>query len=114
MARIKDRYGWIAKGRQASMEVRLKQAYAKATELVPIIAEIQAAGVTTPYGIAKALNARGIPTVNGKAKWRELGVRRVLARLKLQDPARIDLVRTAYVKLLPADPEARRHKKSRS
>jgi integrase len=85
MTRIKDRYGWIAKGRLASMEVRQRHADANATELAPIIAEIRAAGVTTPYGIAKALNALGVPTVKGKSKWRVLGVRRVLARLKTQD-----------------------------
>jgi hypothetical protein len=81
MACVKDRYGWIAKGRLAAMEARQRQANAKATELEPVIAEIRAAGVTTPYGIAKALNARGVPTVKGKAQWRELGVKRVLARL---------------------------------
>jgi hypothetical protein len=87
MTRIKDRYGWVAKGRLAAMEVRRKHANAKATELEPIIAEIRAAGVTTPTGIAKALNARGIPTVRGKAEWRRLGVLRVLARLKAQGSA---------------------------
>jgi hypothetical protein len=65
----------------AAMEVRRKHADAKATELEPIIAEIRAAGTTT---LRKALNARGIPTVRGKVKWRRLGVKRVLARLKAQ------------------------------
>jgi hypothetical protein len=84
MAHIRDRYGWIAKGRLGAMEVRRKHADATATELEPIIAEIRAARVTTLDGIARALNARGIPTVRGKAKWRRLGVKRVLARLKAQ------------------------------
>jgi hypothetical protein len=87
MTRIKDRYGQMAKGRLAAMEVRRKRADAKATELEPIIAEIRATGVTTPDGIAKALNARGIRTVRGKVKWRRLGVLRVLARLKAQGSA---------------------------
>jgi hypothetical protein len=87
MTGIKDRYGWMAKGRLAAMEVRRKHADAKATELEPIIAEIRAAGITTPDGIAKALNARGVPTVRGKVKWRRLGVLRVLARLKAQGSA---------------------------
>jgi hypothetical protein len=82
MTHIKDRYGWIAKGRLAALEVRQRQANAKATELESIIQEIRAAGVTTPYAIAKALNARGVPTVRGKAQWRILGVKRLLARLK--------------------------------
>ena len=87
MTHIKDRYGQIAKGRLAAMEVRRKRADAKATELEPIIAEIRAAGITTPYGIAKALNDRGVPTVLGKVKWRRWGVLRVLARLKAQGSA---------------------------
>jgi hypothetical protein len=82
MTRIKDRYGQMAKGRAAALEVRRKRAYAKATELAPIIAEVQAAGVTTLTGIAKALNARGVPTVTGKGKWQHAGVRRVLAQLE--------------------------------
>jgi hypothetical protein len=90
MSPIRDRYGWIAKGRLASMEVRQKEADAKATELEPIISEIRAAGITTPYRIAKELNARGVPTVKGKALWREKGVKRVLARLKSQTPGRAE------------------------
>jgi hypothetical protein len=88
MAHIRDRYGWIAKGRLGAMEVRRKHADATATELEPIIAEIRAAVVTTLDDIARALNARGIPTVRGKAKWRRLGVKRVLARLKAQGARR--------------------------
>jgi hypothetical protein len=41
-----------------------------ATELAPIIAELRAAGVTSLYGIAKALNARGVPTATGKGNGR--------------------------------------------
>ena len=82
MSPVKDRYGQIAKGRAAALEVRLKRAYARAIELAPIIAELRAAGVTMPHALAKALNARGVPTVTGKGKWRHLGVSRVLARLE--------------------------------
>jgi hypothetical protein len=85
VTRIKDRYGQMAKGRAAALEVRRNRACAKATELSPIIADIQAAGVTTPHAIAKALNARGVPTVTGKGKWEHKGVRRVLAQLKPQN-----------------------------
>ena len=84
MTRLKDRYGWMAKGRAAALELRRNRAYAKATELAPIIAEIQAAGLTTPHAIAKALNARDIPTVTRKGKWEHKGVRRVLAWLGAQ------------------------------
>jgi hypothetical protein len=42
MTRIKDRYGQMAKGRMASLELRQKRARARATELAPVIAELQA------------------------------------------------------------------------
>src|SRR5436305_801342 len=87
MTRVKDRYGQMAKGRMASLELRQKRAHARATAVAPAIAELQAAGVTSLSGIAKALNARGIPTVTGKSQWRYYSVRRVLAQLKPQAPA---------------------------
>jgi hypothetical protein len=83
MTRIKDRYGQMAKGRMAAMEVRRKRAYARAIARAPIIAELRAAGVTSPHGIAKALNAGGVPTATGKGKWHYDGARRILARLKV-------------------------------
>ena len=58
------------------------RANARAAELAPIIAELRAAGVTSVYGIAKALNARGVPTATGKRQREAVQVRRVLARLK--------------------------------
>jgi hypothetical protein len=61
---------------------RKDRAERHAAELAPIIAELRAAGVTSLYSIAKALNARGVPTATGKGKWQDIGVRRVLARLK--------------------------------
>jgi len=56
--------------RDAKSGVRLgsrqDRAAQHATELAPIIAELRAAGVTSLYSIAKALNARGVPTATGK------------------------------------------------
>jgi hypothetical protein len=49
--------------------------------LAPIIAKIQASGVTTLHGIALALNTRGVRIATGKGKWEAVQVRRVLARL---------------------------------
>jgi hypothetical protein len=37
--------------------------------------------VTSAYGIAKALNERGIPTATGRAQWRANTVHRLLARI---------------------------------
>jgi hypothetical protein len=71
-----------AKGRAAASEARKKQADARAAKLIPIIVKLWAAGITSPYGIAKALNAYGVPTPAGKKKWQEIQARRVLARLK--------------------------------
>ena len=61
--------------------VKARMAALKA-ELAPIIAEIRAAGVTSLYGIAKALNDRGVPTATGRGTWAIPQVRRVLARLR--------------------------------
>ena len=41
------------------------KAMARATDLLPVIAEVRAAGVATLSGIAKALTARGVPTPSG-------------------------------------------------
>jgi hypothetical protein len=53
----------------------------KATDLAPIITEIQAAGATL-RAIAAALNERGIPTPNGQNEWRTVQVSRLPARLR--------------------------------
>ena len=58
---------------------RTARAYARAAEVAPIVAELQAAGVSSLNGIARALNERGIRTATGKGKWEAVQVRRVLA-----------------------------------
>jgi hypothetical protein len=50
------------------------------TDLVPIVKELHAAGVTTQRGITAALDERGIPTAAG-GRWHHTQVRRLLARL---------------------------------
>jgi DNA invertase Pin-like site-specific DNA recombinase len=54
---------------QARMAAAAKSATARATDLLPVIAEIRAAGVATLSGIAKALTARGAPTPSGRGAW---------------------------------------------
>lgn len=66
-----------AAGRASQAE----QSQVRAKDLAPIIAELRAAGVTSLGGIAKALTERSIPTARGGAKWVEVQVSRVLARL---------------------------------
>ncbi len=54
---------------------------ARTVELAPVIAEIQAAGITSARGIATALNERGIETARGASEWKATQVQRVVARL---------------------------------
>jgi hypothetical protein len=42
---------------------------AKATDYVPVIGELQAAGTTSLRGIAAELNNRSIPTATGTGTW---------------------------------------------
>jgi hypothetical protein len=49
--------------------------------LAPIIGEIQATGITTPYSIASALTRRGVPTARGYRVWSDCPVRNLLKRL---------------------------------
>jgi hypothetical protein len=53
----------------------------RAADLAPIVAEIQANGVTSRRGIAAEMNRRGIPTASGRGKWHADTVRQLLARL---------------------------------
>jgi Recombinase len=62
-------------------EARQARADERAADLAPIIAELQAADVTSLRAIAKALNERGIPTVAGSGRWYHAQVGRLLARL---------------------------------
>jgi DNA invertase Pin-like site-specific DNA recombinase len=66
----------IAKGREAIAE----RADKRATQIMPAITELQAAGVTSLTGIAAGLNDQGIPTPRG-GKWQAVQVQRVLSRL---------------------------------
>ena len=50
-----------------------------AANVVPIIREIQTSGIKSHLGIAKALNARGIPTARG-GQWYDSTVKNALAR----------------------------------
>ncbi len=53
-----------------------------ALRLRPVIEEIQAAGETGVYSIARALNALGIPGINGGI-WRRVQVHRLLERISM-------------------------------
>ena len=70
-----------AKARKLATEALQTRAAAKAADLAPIIAELQAAGVTSRSGIAAALTEQAIPTPRGGGQWTATQVSRVLARL---------------------------------
>lgn len=87
LARSKKRLGGD-RGVKPSAKVRAKataalraRADARAADLAPTIAELQASGVTSRRAIAKALNARGIPTARDVGEWTTTQVSRVIDRL---------------------------------
>ena len=68
-----------AKGSAIGVAANKGKADRFAANVVPIIREIEASGVTSNLGIAKALNARGIPTARG-GQWYDSTVKNVLNR----------------------------------
>ena len=68
------------KARQAGWAAVSRRADDRAADLVPVLDELRAVGITSLAGIARALSARGIPTARGKAQWTAVQVRRVLER----------------------------------
>lgn len=62
-----------------SRAVRSAKAAQKAENVAPIIASIQAAGISSLRGVAEALTARGIAAPSG-GRWYAASVQRVLAR----------------------------------
>ncbi|MFZ2105277.1 MAG: recombinase family protein [Roseiarcus sp.] len=68
-----------ADARAAGRAARSAQAIARASDVLPIVADVQAAGATSLREIAAALNERGIPAARG-GKWSAVQVQRVLSR----------------------------------
>lgn len=64
------------KGNRASARVRSENAQRRATDLLPVIAEIKAAGAVSLRQIADGLNQRGITTPRG-GEWSAVQVSRV-------------------------------------
>src|SRR5829696_2596548 len=57
-----------AEAREISRKARHAASEARATDLAPVVAELQAAGVTSLGGLARGLTERGIPTARGGAQ----------------------------------------------
>jgi hypothetical protein len=53
------------------------EAVKRATDLLPILAELEASGISSTRAIVRALNERGVPTASGK-RWHQTSVVRVL------------------------------------
>jgi DNA invertase Pin-like site-specific DNA recombinase len=70
-----------ARARRLSAEALRERAEARASDLKPIIEELQAAGATSLRAIAAKLNERGIPTARGDGEWSAVQVSRVLDRV---------------------------------
>jgi hypothetical protein len=65
---------------EAGRKALIARADARAARLAPIVAELRRGGVMSWYGIAMALNRRGIPTASGRGIWEPAQVRRVMER----------------------------------
>ena len=71
-----------ARGAVAGGSAYAAKADAQATDLLPVITDINAAGTISLSGIARALNERSISTPRG-GKWQPTQVRNLLARINL-------------------------------
>jgi len=60
--------------------VLVERANQHAVDVAATVRSLQVAGVTSPAGIAAALNERGIPTASGRGTWQAVQVSRVLPR----------------------------------
>jgi len=67
--------------RQGGYKAVTARTAARATDLAPLIAELQADSATSLHALATALNARKVLTASGRGEWQASQVRRVLARL---------------------------------
>jgi hypothetical protein len=91
--------------REAARRVCMAQADARAVALAPVIREIRASGATTPYAIAAALTARGIPTARGHRFWMAGPVRSILVRLDRLSAKNSGAAPTGAISAIPGDRE---------
>jgi hypothetical protein len=67
---------------EAGRKVQSARAYARASRLALIIAELRRDGITSWYGIVMELNKRGVPTATGRGIWEQRHLRRMMERFK--------------------------------
>ena len=70
-----------AAGIANASKARQTNADRRASDMKPVIDDLLAQGLKTPYALAKALNERGEPTLRGQEVWYPKSVSRLLARL---------------------------------
>jgi hypothetical protein len=70
----------VSEASAAGRATKTAQALARAADVHPIIADIQAGGAKSLREIADGLNSRGIPTARG-GQWSAVQVQRVMVRL---------------------------------
>jgi DNA invertase Pin-like site-specific DNA recombinase len=70
----------LAAARKASLKARRAAADAFAANVRPIIEQVQASGVSSLRGVARALTARGVRTARGGSEWSAAQVSNVLER----------------------------------
>ena len=66
------------KGNKAGTDAAAAKARAHAAKVLPVVAELRAAGAESLGALARALNDRGVRTLHGKA-WHKTSVRNLLA-----------------------------------
>jgi hypothetical protein len=71
----------IDEARAKSLEVRAAAADRHAAEVVGVIDQIQAVGISSLAGIAAELTRRQVPTSRGETTWQAVQVRRLLDRI---------------------------------
>lgn len=71
--------------RQAGTATLVQRSRARAADLAPVIASLQAAGVSTLTDMAHALTEKRIPTARGGRTWSATQVARMLTKIKTAD-----------------------------
>jgi DNA invertase Pin-like site-specific DNA recombinase len=79
---LAERLAGLKAANAVSASRRRQRAASRATDLSPILSELQAQGVTSLSAVARALTDRGIPTARGGKVWLPVQVARVLERLR--------------------------------
>jgi DNA invertase Pin-like site-specific DNA recombinase len=74
-------YSFSAADHAAAAERKILKAQRTAAAVLPVLRELQAAGIVSLSGMARALTERGVPTPGGAGRWQAVQVQRVLDRV---------------------------------